>query len=64
MIPALDLSKYKFPPVSILTDHKSDTSFDDAEVLENKENIVKTLGDHKISIKHITATVGPDCDTV
>ena len=57
--PRLDLSRYKFPPVSILTDHKSDTSFDDAEVLENKENIVKTLGDHKISIKHITATVGP-----
>jgi S-DNA-T family DNA segregation ATPase FtsK/SpoIIIE len=57
--PRLDLSKYRFPPVSILTDHKSDTSFDDAEVLENKENIVKTLGDHKISIKHITATVGP-----
>jgi S-DNA-T family DNA segregation ATPase FtsK/SpoIIIE len=57
--PRLDLSKYRFPPVSILKDHKSDTSFDDAEVLENKENIVKTLGDHKISIKHITATVGP-----
>jgi DNA segregation ATPase FtsK/SpoIIIE, S-DNA-T family len=57
--PRLDLSKYRFPPVSILTDHKSDTSFDDAEVFENKENIVKTLGDHKISIKHITATVGP-----
>ena len=57
--PHLDLSRYKFPPVSILTDHKSDIEFDDREVFENKENIVKTLGDHKISIRQISATVGP-----
>jgi DNA segregation ATPase FtsK/SpoIIIE, S-DNA-T family len=57
--PHLDLSKYKFPPVSILTDHKSGIEFDDKEVFENKENIVKTLGDHKISIRQISATVGP-----
>jgi S-DNA-T family DNA segregation ATPase FtsK/SpoIIIE len=57
--PRLDLSKYKFPPVSILTDHKSGIEFDDKEVFENKENIVKTLGDHKISIRQISATVGP-----
>ena len=57
--PRLDLSRYKFPPVSILKDHKSETAFDNSEVFENKENIIKTLGDHKISIKQISATVGP-----
>jgi DNA segregation ATPase FtsK/SpoIIIE, S-DNA-T family len=57
--PRLDLSRYKFPPVSILKEHKSETSFDNSEVFENKENIIKVLGDHKISIKSIAATVGP-----
>jgi S-DNA-T family DNA segregation ATPase FtsK/SpoIIIE len=57
--PRLDLSRYKFPPVSILREHKSSSAFDNAEVIENKENIIKTLGDHKIPIKHISATVGP-----
>jgi S-DNA-T family DNA segregation ATPase FtsK/SpoIIIE len=57
--PRLDLPRYKFPPVSLLTDHKSASAFDNAEVIENKENIIKTLGDHKIPIKHISATVGP-----
>ena len=57
--PRLDLSRYKFPPVSILTDHRSENSFDNTEVFENKENIIKTLADHKISISQISATVGP-----
>ena len=57
--PRLDLSKYKFPPISILKEHKSESAFDNSEVFENKENIIKTLGDHKISIKSISATVGP-----
>ncbi len=57
--PRLDLSHYKFPPVSILTEHKSESNFDNNEVFENKENIIKTLGDHKISIRSISATVGP-----
>ena len=57
--PRLDLSKYKFPPVSILKDHKADSAFDNTEVIENKENIIKTLGDHKINIRQISATVGP-----
>jgi len=57
--PRLDLSRYKFPPVSILKEHKSDSAFDNTEVFENKENIIKTLGDHKISIKSISATIGP-----
>ena len=57
--PRLDLPRYKFPPVSILKDYKSTSAFDNKEVIENKENIVKTLGDHKIPVKYITATVGP-----
>ena len=57
--PRLDLSHYKFPPVSILKEHKSDSTFDNTEVFENKENIIKTLGDHKINIRQISATVGP-----
>jgi S-DNA-T family DNA segregation ATPase FtsK/SpoIIIE len=57
--PRLDLSRYKFPPVSILREHKSESAFDNTEVFENKENIIKTLGDYKISIKQISATVGP-----
>lgn len=57
--PKLDLSRYKYPPVSLLKDHKSTSAFDNSEVIENKENIVKTLADHKVSIKHISATVGP-----
>jgi S-DNA-T family DNA segregation ATPase FtsK/SpoIIIE len=57
--PRLDLSRYKFPPVSILREHKSETAFDNSEVFENKENIIKTLGDHKINIRQISATVGP-----
>ncbi|HOU95621.1 MAG TPA: DNA translocase FtsK 4TM domain-containing protein [Bacteroidales bacterium] len=57
--PRLDLPRYKFPPVSLLNEHKAYSSFDNREVIENKENIVKTLGDHKIPVKYITATVGP-----
>jgi len=57
--PRLDLSKYKFPPVTILKEHKSESSFDNSEVFQNKENIIKTLGDHKISIRSISATIGP-----
>ena len=57
--PRLDLSHYKYPPVTILKDHKANVVFDNNEVFENKENIIKTLGDHKISIRHISATVGP-----
>jgi S-DNA-T family DNA segregation ATPase FtsK/SpoIIIE len=57
--PRLDLSHYKFPPVTILKEHKSASIFDNKEVFENKENIIKTLGDHKIAIKSISATIGP-----
>ena len=57
--PRLDLPRYKFPPVSLLKEYKSQSSIDNREIIENKDNIVKTLADHKIPIKNITATVGP-----
>jgi S-DNA-T family DNA segregation ATPase FtsK/SpoIIIE len=57
--PKLDLSKFQMPPISLLEDYKSDGTYDDSEILEKKETIVKTLLDYNISIKHISATVGP-----
>lgn len=57
--PRLDLSHYQFPPISILKDYKSDNSFSEEEVYENKDKIKKTLSDFKIAICDIKATVGP-----
>ncbi len=57
--PRLDLSGFKLPPVSLLDEHKSDTKFDDSEIIEKKETIVKTLLDYNIKVRHISATVGP-----
>ncbi len=57
--PKLDLSHFQMPPISLLEDYRSDGKFDDSEILEKKETIVKTLSDYNISIKHISATVGP-----
>jgi S-DNA-T family DNA segregation ATPase FtsK/SpoIIIE len=57
--PKLDLSEFKMPPISLLEDYRSDGKFDDSEILEKKETIVKTLSDYNIDIKHISATVGP-----
>ena len=57
--PTLELSRFKMPPISLLEEYKSDSTFDDKEIIEKKETIVKTLLDYNISIKHISATVGP-----
>ncbi len=57
--PKLDLSGFQMPQVSLLEDYRSDGVFDDSEIHEKKETIVKTLSDYNISIKHISATVGP-----
>ncbi|MBS0010227.1 MAG: DNA translocase FtsK 4TM domain-containing protein [Bacteroidales bacterium] len=57
--PRLDLSAFKMPPVNLLDDHKSETGFDDSEIIEKKETIVKTLRDYNIEVRHISATVGP-----
>lgn len=57
--PRLDLSRFQMPPVTLLQEYKSDNSFDNNEIITKKETIVKTLSDYNISIRHITATVGP-----
>lgn len=57
--PRLSLPRYKFPPVSLLRDYRASGSATTEEVNANKEIILKTLADHKIIIKQISATVGP-----
>jgi S-DNA-T family DNA segregation ATPase FtsK/SpoIIIE len=57
--PRLDLSTFRMPPISLLEDHRSETRFDDSEIIEKKDTIVKTLRDYNIEVKHISATVGP-----
>lgn len=57
--PRLDLPRYKFPPVTLLTDYQKGGGYDDSEVIENKNNIINALSDHKINIRSISATVGP-----
>jgi DNA segregation ATPase FtsK/SpoIIIE, S-DNA-T family len=58
--PTLDLPSFKFPPVSLLEHYKSaDTSVSKEELINNKNKIVETLGNYKIQIDKITATIGP-----
>jgi len=58
--PTLELSHYKLPPIELLVDHKSDnTEVSENEVKENLNKIVETLGNYKISIDKIKATIGP-----
>lgn len=58
--PTLDLSSYKFPPISLLPDYGKDEVIIDAEELTaNKDRIVSTLKNYGIEIKKIKATPGP-----
>ena len=58
--PTAELSRYRFPSIDLLTEHKvSENSVDQKEQEENKERITKTLNDYGITISHIEATVGP-----
>ena len=58
--PTLELSHYKLPPIELLVDHKSDhTEVSEDEVKVNLNTIVETLGNYKISIDKIKATIGP-----
>jgi len=58
--PTLELSGYQFPPLDLLTDYKSENSVvSDEELISNKNNIVETLGNYKIQIDKIKATIGP-----
>jgi len=61
--PTLDLSSYKFPVLDLLENYanKTQQSREDlkAELENNKNRIVETLGHYNISIDKIKATVGP-----
>jgi DNA segregation ATPase FtsK/SpoIIIE, S-DNA-T family len=58
--PTLELSNYKLPPLDLLTDYKSVNSVvSEEELISNKNNIVETLGNYKIQIDKIKATIGP-----
>ncbi|MBF90242.1 MAG: cell division protein FtsK [Flavobacteriales bacterium] len=58
--PTLDLSNYKIPSVKLLNDYGSGKiEIDKKELEANKNRIVETLGNYKIGIASISATVGP-----
>jgi S-DNA-T family DNA segregation ATPase FtsK/SpoIIIE len=58
--PKADLSRYQFPSLNLLDDHKlPNTEVSNDELIRNKDRIVETLKNYKIEIDHIKATVGP-----
>jgi len=58
--PTLDLSNYRLPSIDLLEEHKSgDTTVSEEELISNKNRIVQTLGNYKIQIDKIKATIGP-----
>ena len=58
--PRADLSSYKFPSVNLLDEHKTENSeVSNEELIRNKDKIVETLGNYKIAIDKIKATIGP-----
>jgi S-DNA-T family DNA segregation ATPase FtsK/SpoIIIE len=59
--PTLDLSNYQFPSVELLNPYGGDKSIEinKQELEDNKNRIVKTLGDYGITIAKIKASVGP-----
>lgn len=58
--PTLDLSNYKIPTIELLNDYGTGKiEIDKGELEANKNRIVETLGNYKIGIASISATVGP-----
>lgn len=58
--PKLDLSSFEFPKLDLLAKHSDGVINVDKEELEaNKNNIVQTLGNYKIGVSKIKATIGP-----
>lgn len=58
--PTLDLPHYKYPPIDLLENHVGSKVQVTREELEaNKDKIVETLGNYKIGISSIKATIGP-----
>lgn len=58
--PTLDLPGYQAPTIDLLEDHHTGESMvSKEELISNKNKIVETLDNYKISIKKIKATIGP-----
>ncbi len=58
--PTLDLSYYKYPTADLLADApESKVKVSMEELSANKNKIVETLGNYKIGISSIKATIGP-----
>ncbi len=58
--PTLDLSSYRLPSLELLDKHSSEeTTVSEEELISNKNRIVETLGNYKIQIDKIKATIGP-----
>lgn len=58
--PKLELSNYKFPELNLLKDYTNENIHINKQELENNKNrIVETLNNYKISIASIKATIGP-----
>lgn len=57
--PTRELSSYKRPSVDLLEDHSVEVVVTEQEIVENKNQIVRTLENFGIKIDRIKATVGP-----
>lgn len=58
--PTLDLSTYKFPPLELLNEYDmGKVQVTQEELNQNKDKIIATLVNFKISIQSIKATIGP-----
>jgi S-DNA-T family DNA segregation ATPase FtsK/SpoIIIE len=58
--PTLDLANYQIPTLDLLNDYGGHSlSIDKEELEKNKDRIVEVLGNYKIEISKIKATVGP-----
>ncbi|VAV82907.1 DNA translocase FtsK [hydrothermal vent metagenome] len=58
--PTLELGNYQFPILDLLKKYDSENiTINQEELEENKNRIVNTLGNYKIGISNIKATIGP-----
>jgi len=58
--PTLELGKYQFPPLDLLTKYDSESiTINQEELEDNKNKIVETLKNYSIGIASIKATIGP-----
>lgn len=58
--PTLELGNYQFPPLDLLKKYDAEgITVNKEELEENKDKIVETLGNYKIGIASIKATIGP-----